>query len=49
VKTATPAITPGQMAHITQCPYCINGHTKAALRAGTTPEEWLIWSVAPGD
>ena len=22
------------VAHVTQCPYCINGHTKAALRAG---------------
>src|SRR5215210_4256699 len=22
------------VAHVTQCPYCIKGHTKAALRAG---------------
>ena len=21
-------------AHVTQCPYCIEGHTKAAVRAG---------------
>jgi AhpD family alkylhydroperoxidase len=27
------------VAHVTQCPYCITGHTKAALRAGATPEE----------
>jgi AhpD family alkylhydroperoxidase len=32
-------------AHVTQCPYCITGHTKAALRAGATPEELMeaIW------
>jgi len=27
------------VAHVTQCPYCIKGHTKAALRAGATPQE----------
>ncbi len=27
------------VAHVTQCPYCIRGHTKAALRAGARPEE----------
>jgi AhpD family alkylhydroperoxidase len=33
------------VAHVTQCPYCINGHTKAALRAGATPEELMeaVW------
>lgn len=32
-------------AHVTQCPYCIRGHTGAALRAGATPEEIMeaIW------
>jgi AhpD family alkylhydroperoxidase len=32
-------------AHITQCPYCIRGHTKAALRQGASPEEIMeaIW------
>jgi AhpD family alkylhydroperoxidase len=36
------------VAHVTQCPYCINGHTKAALRAGATPEELMeaIWVAA---
>ncbi len=24
------------VVHVTPCPYCINGHTKAALRAGAT-------------
>ncbi len=33
------------VAHVTQCPYCITGHTKAALRAGATGEELMeaIW------
>jgi AhpD family alkylhydroperoxidase len=33
------------VAHVTQCPYCINGHTKAALRTGATSEELMeaIW------
>jgi|SRR5690242_12357107 len=36
------------VAHVTQCPYCINGHTKAALRAGATPQELMeaVWVAA---
>ena len=36
------------VAHVTQCPYCIDGHTKAAVRAGATPEEIMeaIWVAA---
>jgi AhpD family alkylhydroperoxidase len=36
------------VAHVTQCPYCIQGHTKAALRAGATPQELMeaIWVAA---
>jgi len=36
------------VAHVTQCPYCINGHTKAARRAGATPEELMeaVWVAA---
>jgi AhpD family alkylhydroperoxidase len=32
-------------AHVTQCPYCIRGHTKAALRQGASREEIMeaIW------
>ena len=32
-------------AHVTQCPYCIRGHTKAALRHGATAPEIMeaIW------
>jgi AhpD family alkylhydroperoxidase len=26
------------VAHVTQCPSCLDGHTKAALRAGASPE-----------
>src|ERR1041385_2291985 len=36
------------VAHVTQCPYCIRGHTGAALRHGATPEEIMeaIWVAA---
>jgi AhpD family alkylhydroperoxidase len=36
------------VAHVTQCPYCIQGHTKAAVREGATPEEVMeaIWVAA---
>jgi AhpD family alkylhydroperoxidase len=35
-------------AHVTQCPYCIHGHTKAALRQGATAQEIMeaIWVAA---
>jgi AhpD family alkylhydroperoxidase len=36
------------VAHVTQCPYCIRGHTKAALRQGASAEELIeaIWVAA---
>jgi AhpD family alkylhydroperoxidase len=36
------------VAHVTQCPYCIRGHTRAALRHGATPEQLMeaIWVAA---
>jgi AhpD family alkylhydroperoxidase len=36
------------VAHVMQCPYCIEGPTKAALRAGPTPQELMeaIWVAA---
>ena len=36
------------VAHVTQCPYCIRGHTSAALRQGATAEEIMeaIWVAA---
>ena len=36
------------VAHVTQCPYCIRGHTGAALHAGAKAEEIMeaIWVAA---
>ena len=36
------------VAHVTQCPYCINGHTEMASRAGATAPEVMeaIWVAA---
>jgi AhpD family alkylhydroperoxidase len=36
------------VAHVTQCPYCIRGHTKAAIREGATQDELMeaIWVAA---
>jgi len=32
-------------AHVTQCPYCIQGHAKQAIKAGATREQIMeaIW------
>jgi AhpD family alkylhydroperoxidase len=36
------------VAHVTQCPYCIQGHTRAAQRAGATAQELMeaVWVAA---
>jgi AhpD family alkylhydroperoxidase len=36
------------VAHVTQCPYCIRGHTRAALRKGVSQQEIMeaIWVAA---
>lgn len=36
------------VAHVTQCPYCIRGHTASALRHGATQQELMeaIWVAA---
>jgi AhpD family alkylhydroperoxidase len=36
------------VAHVKQCPYCIQGHTRAAQRAGATAEELMeaVWVAA---
>ena len=36
------------VAHVTQCPYCIRGHTKAAMRHGATEQQIMeaIWVAA---
>jgi AhpD family alkylhydroperoxidase len=36
------------VAHTTQCPYCIQGHTRQASRTGASPQEIMeaIWVAA---
>ena len=36
------------VAHVTQCPYCIRGHTANAMRKGATQQEIMeaIWVAA---
>ena len=36
------------VAHVTQCPYCIRGHTKADRREGAAEQEIMeaIWVAA---
>ena len=36
------------VAHTTQCPYCIKGHTRAALKAGASEQQIMeaIWVAA---
>jgi AhpD family alkylhydroperoxidase len=36
------------VAHVTQCPYCITGHTKVAKRKGATDAEIMeaVWVAA---
>ena len=48
LPTKTKQLIAVAAAHITQCPYCIRGHTKAALRHGATQEEVMeaIWVAA---
>jgi AhpD family alkylhydroperoxidase len=48
LSAKTKQIIAVAVAHVTQCPYCIRGHTKAALRAGATEPELMeaIWVAA---
>jgi AhpD family alkylhydroperoxidase len=36
------------VAHVTQCPYCIDGHARAAVKAGASEAELMeaIWVAA---
>lgn len=41
------------VAHLTQCPHCIDGHTGLAKRAGATPQEiteaiWVATEIHAG-
>ena len=48
LSVKTKQIIAVAVAHVTQCPYCIKGHTMAAQRAGATPQELMeaIWVAA---
>jgi AhpD family alkylhydroperoxidase len=48
LPTKTKQLIAVAVAHVTQCPYCIRGHTGAAMRHGATAEEILeaIWVAA---
>ena len=48
IPTKTKQLIAVAVAHVTQCPYCIRGHTSAALRHGATGEEIMeaIWVAA---
>ena len=48
LSTKTKQLIAVAAAHVTQCPYCIRVHTKAAMRQGATPEEIMeaIWVAA---
>jgi AhpD family alkylhydroperoxidase len=48
LTTKTKQLIAVAVAHVTQCPYCIRGHTKAAIREGVTRDELMeaIWVAA---
>ena len=48
LSTKTKQIIAVAVAHVTQCPYCIRGHTHAALNEGATDAELMeaIWVAA---
>jgi AhpD family alkylhydroperoxidase len=48
LSTKTKQLIAVAVAHVTQCPYCIRGHTRAATRHGATSEEIMeaIWVAA---
>ena len=48
IPTKTKHIIAVAVAHVTQCPYCIRGHTRAALLDGATDQELMeaIWVAA---
>ena len=48
LPTRTKHIVAVAVAHVTQCPYCIRGHTRAALRDRVSRKELMeaIWVAA---
>jgi AhpD family alkylhydroperoxidase len=45
IPSKTKQLIAVAVAHVTQCPYCIRSHTRAAMRQGATREEIVeaIW------
>src|SRR5690348_18009264 len=39
LPTVTKQLIAVAVAHTTQCPYCIKGHTRGALKAGATEQQ----------
>ena len=48
LPTKTKQLIAVAVAHVTQCPYCIRGHSSAALQHGASAEEIMeaIWVAA---
>ncbi|HMQ91674.1 MAG TPA: carboxymuconolactone decarboxylase family protein [Amaricoccus sp.] len=48
LDTRTKQLIAIAVAHVTQCPWCIEGHVKAARRAGATNEQIMesVWVAA---
>ena len=48
LDTRTKQLIAVAVAHVTQCPWCIEGHVKAAQREGASPEQIVeaIWVAA---
>ena len=48
LPTVTKQLIAVAVAHVTQCPYCIKGHTRAALKQGATEQQLMeaIWVAA---
>jgi AhpD family alkylhydroperoxidase len=48
LPTKTKQLIAVAVAHVTQCPYCIRGHTELALEHGATQQEVMeaIWVAA---
>ena len=39
LSTKTKQLIAVAVPHVTQCPYCVTGHTKVVQRAGATPQK----------
>ena len=48
LPTVTKQLIAVAVAHVTQCPYCIKGHTRAAIRHGASAQQVMeaIWVAA---